>query len=52
MNIFGIDLDGHYKDGKFLTTIAHLLSSYSYTEVSPSGTGLHTIFKGTMPIGD
>ena len=47
----GVDLDGHYKDGKFLTSIAHLLSGYSYTEVSPSGTGLHTIFKGTLPMG-
>ncbi|KAB2494244.1 DUF3987 domain-containing protein [Priestia endophytica] len=46
----GVDLDGHYKDGKFLTSIAHLLSGYSYTEVSPSGTGLHTIFKGTLPM--
>ncbi|WP_338449313.1 DUF3987 domain-containing protein [Niallia oryzisoli] len=47
----GVDLDGHYKDGKFQTKISHLLSSYSYTEVSPSGTGLHTIFKGTLPKG-
>lgn len=45
----GIDLDGHYSKGSFNTTIAHLLSGYSYTEVSPSGTGLHTIFKGFLP---
>ncbi|MEH7489243.1 phage NrS-1 polymerase family protein [Priestia megaterium] len=45
----GIDLDGHYSEGNFNTKIAHLLSGYSYTEVSPSGTGLHTIFKGLLP---
>lgn len=47
----GLDLDGHYKDGKFITRVSNLLNNYSYTEVSPSGTGLHIIFKGTLPTG-
>lgn len=47
----GLDLDGHFKDGEFTTKISSFLSNYSYTEISPSGTGLHIIFKGKLPEG-
>lgn len=45
----GIDLDGHAIDGEAVTKEAQALRNYSYTEVSPSGTGLHIIFKGKLP---
>ncbi|KZR57496.1 phage/plasmid primase, P4 family [Pseudobacillus badius] len=45
----GVDLDDHAKDGQPITAAAQVLSSYSYAEISPSGTGIHVIFKGELP---
>jgi len=46
----GIDLDDCIENGKpnaFATSIINATSSY--TELSPSGTGIHIICKGTLP---
>ncbi|MGE7604941.1 VapE domain-containing protein [Peribacillus sp. NPDC097675] len=43
----GIDLDN--EDPANLSTDALTLSAYSYTELSPSGNGLHIIMKGSLP---
>lgn len=51
-NIFGVDYDGvRDKDtGEIDPDIfEEVLSLNSYTEVSPSGTGLHVILRGTKP---
>jgi hypothetical protein len=49
----GIDLDGVVsEDGSVEPWAESVLEQlWSYTEVSPSGTGLHTIVRGTMPAG-
>jgi putative DNA primase/helicase len=48
----GIDLDGCLINGQ-LVPAAQLIVDYcnSYTEISPSGTGLHIFVKGTLPAG-
>ena len=46
----GIDIDHCLKDGKLEPYAADLIASCgSYTELSPSGTGIHIIGKGTLP---
>ena len=48
----GIDLDGCLEDGQLTATAEHIVRFLdSYTEVSPSGTGVHIIVRGT-PLGD
>lgn len=43
----GLDLDN--EDPNNLSMDARVLTTYSYSELSPSGTGLHIIFKGQLP---
>ncbi|NMB43924.1 MAG: DNA primase, partial [Clostridiales bacterium] len=51
--IFGIDLDGVVKDGKFSKVALDIIHTMdSYTEYSPSGTGIHILCKGTIPPKD
>ena len=52
--IFGIDLDHVIDDFGTITPEAKDVvdTMQSYTEYSPSGTGLHIICKGTIPPGD
>ena len=49
--IVGVDID-HCRDenGEFNETAKSILAKYpSYTEISPSGTGLHIFYRGSMP---
>ncbi|MCM3665541.1 phage/plasmid primase, P4 family [Mesobacillus subterraneus] len=47
----GIDIDKCYKDGKFSELADEVIEMMdSYTELSPSGTGVHIIVKGELPI--
>ncbi|MFT9496763.1 hypothetical protein [Anaerosolibacter sp.] len=49
---FGIDIDNCVVDGKFSDMAKDVLSTVkSYTEMSPSGNGLHIIAKGKLPEG-
>lgn len=51
--IFGVDLDGVIKDGKFTAEAQDIIKTMdSYTEYSPSGTGVHILAKGTIPPKD
>lgn len=51
-DIVGIDLDGHVEDGNLSDTANEIVDLVdSYTEVSPSGTGLHIICRGELPPG-
>lgn len=45
-----VDLD-NIEDLSKMDAELHYLTNHSYTEVSPSGTGLHIWFKGTKPEG-
>lgn len=46
----GIDLDGCVKDGVIDTAAQELIDSFgSYTELSPSGNGVHIICRGKLP---
>lgn len=45
-----VDLD-NIEDLSKMGAELHYLTNHSYTEVSPSGTGLHIWFKGTKPEG-
>lgn len=46
----GIDLDNCFKDGKLSRNAATIIKSLnSYTEKSPSGSGVHIIVKAKMP---
>ena len=49
--IVGVDIDHcRNEDGSFNETATTILDRYpSYTEVSPSGTGLHIFYRGAMP---
>ena len=49
--IVGVDIDHcRNEDGSFNDTAKGILEKYpSYTEISPSGSGLHIFFRGTMP---
>ena len=49
--VVGVDID-HCRDenGEFNETAKSILTKYpSYTEISPSGTGLHIFYRGAMP---
>lgn len=51
--IFGVDLDGVVKDGKLTPEAEDIIKTLdSYTEYSPSGTGVHILCKGTIPPKD
>lgn len=51
--IFGVDLDNVVKDGKLTPEAQDIIKTLdSYTEYSPSGTGVHIICKGTIPPKD
>lgn len=51
--IFGVDLDNVVKDGKLTPEAQDIIKTLdSYTEYSPSGTGVHIICKGTIPSKD
>lgn len=46
----GIDLDHHIENGAFDEMAMQIfIDCHSYTEYSPSGTGVHIIVKGTAP---
>jgi len=48
--IFGVDLDNVVKDGKLTPEAEDIIKTLdSYTEYSPSGTGVHILCKGTIP---
>ena len=49
--IVGVDIDHCLnEDGSFNETASAILERYpSYTEISPSGSGLHIFFRGVMP---
>ncbi|HAJ36325.1 MAG TPA: hypothetical protein DCL15_11595, partial [Chloroflexi bacterium] len=48
----GIDLDGHCTDGQLDAWALDAVNRLdSYTELSPSGTGVHVIVRGVMPGG-
>ena len=49
--IVGVDIDHCKKeDGSWNEVASAILSKYpSYTEISPSGTGLHIFYRGAMP---
>lgn len=48
----GVDLDGHCTDGKLDAWALDAVNRLdSYTELSPSGTGVHVIVRGVMPGG-
>ena len=49
--IVGVDIDHCKKeDGSWNEVASAILTKYpSYTEISPSGTGLHIFYRGTMP---
>ncbi len=51
--IFGVDLDNVVKDGKLTAEAQDIIKTLdSYTEYSPSGTGIHILCKGTIPPKD
>lgn len=51
--IFGVDLDNVVKDGKLTPEAQDIIKTLdSYTEYSPSGTGIHILCKGTIPPKD
>ena len=51
--IFGVDLDNVVKDGKLTPEAQDIIKTLdSYTEYSPSGTGVHILCKGTIPPKD
>ncbi|WP_107840922.1 DUF927 domain-containing protein [Metasolibacillus meyeri] len=46
----GVDIDKCYENGVFNETASTIIDSLdSYTEFSPSGTGVHIIVKGALP---
>ena len=49
--IVGVDIDHCKKeDGSWNEVASAILAKYpSYTEISPSGTGLHIFYRGSMP---
>ena len=49
--IVGVDIDHcRNEDGSFNDTASAILERFpSYTEISPSGTGLHIFYRGAMP---
>lgn len=51
--IFGIDLDNVIENGKLTAEAQDIIKTMdSYTEYSPSGTGIHILCKGTIPAKD
>lgn len=49
-DLFGIDLDHVIRDGKVLPEALEIVKAIgSYTEISPSGDGLHIICRGQIP---
>jgi primase-polymerase (primpol)-like protein/archaellum biogenesis ATPase FlaH len=51
--IFGVDLDNVVKDGKLTAEAQDIIKTLdSYTEYSPSGTGIHILCKGSIPAKD
>ena len=51
--IFGVDLDNVVKDGKLTAEAQDIIKTLdSYTEYSPSGTGIHILCRGTIPAKD
>ena len=52
-NLFGIDLDHVIKDGVINPIAKEIIDTMdSYTELSPSGQGVHILAKGTIPDKD
>jgi len=52
-NIFGIDLDHVIENGVINPVALEIIDTMdSYTEISPSGNGVHIIAKGTIPSKD
>ena len=50
--VMGIDIDGCIENGKISDTARDIITRVnSYTEYSPSGTGVHTLCFGTIPQG-
>jgi len=50
--VFGVDLDHVVEDGGLTAEALDIMSMLSsYTEYSPSGTGVHILCKGTLPPG-
>lgn len=50
--VFGVDLDGVINAGQLSPEAADIVATLdSYTEYSPSGTGLHILCKGSIPPG-
>jgi putative DNA primase/helicase len=46
----GVDLDHCLRQGKLTPQAAHIVAQLlSYTEISPSGSGLHVIVRGRLP---
>lgn len=51
--VFGIDLDNVIENGKLTAEAQDIIKTMdSYTEYSPSGTGIHILCKGTIPEKD
>lgn len=51
--IFGVDIDHCMEDGKPSTFAQEIMRRLpTYTEISPSGTGLHLLAEGTLPDGN
>jgi replicative DNA helicase len=51
--IFGVDLDNVIEGGKLTTEAQDIIKTLdSYTEYSPSGTGIHILCKGSIPDKD
>lgn len=49
-SIIGVDIDHCIKDGKLNDVAKEIVSRFpSYTEISPSGAGLHIFYLGEMP---
>lgn len=50
--VMGVDIDGCIKDGKITDEANSIITRLnSYTEYSPSGTGVHTLCFGSIPKG-
>ena len=50
--VMGVDIDGCIKDGKITDEAKDIITRLnSYTEYSPSGTGVHTLCFGSIPKG-
>lgn len=50
--LFGVDLDGVISGGQITQEAADIIRALdSYTEYSPSGTGVHILCKGSIPPG-